>query len=186
MHIIPVYIGYCVSKALLLKVWFVGQQCCLIRKLVRNAESCYSQVCWLGICSLAWLPGDSCHINAWGTLVECSLPRGTFQSFNYKQHCDEHMFSRHFSGGLYILHCQRCHGNVSSALSGNLCFITHWLFEASWGKNSQDLRGSRQVRITNNSSSGVLAASVSSLAPSLTGIHASLHVHEFEDGGREV
>lgn len=48
MHIISVYIGYCVSKALLLKVWFVGQQCCLIRKLVRNAESCDSQAWWPG------------------------------------------------------------------------------------------------------------------------------------------
>ena len=98
--IIPVYIYYPVSRALLSKVWFVGQQCCLIRKLVRNVESCL--LAWnlqFNVIS-RWL----CHSNVWWAPVECSLPRKTFQCFNCKQHCDEHMFNSHFSGGLCIMH----------------------------------------------------------------------------------
>ena len=39
VRIIRVCIYYPVSRALLLRVWLVGQQCCLIRKLVRNVEA---------------------------------------------------------------------------------------------------------------------------------------------------
>ena len=146
MRIIRVCIYYPVSGALLLRVWFVGLQCCLIRKLVRNVEARPQP----GL--LAWnlqfnVTSGDC------VTVMCDEPRLN-AVFLVKHSSVLTISNAVLNTCLTVVFleasnctCHGCHDSVRSALSADSCFITHCLFQASWGKDSQDLRGSSQVRI---------------------------------------
>lgn len=146
VRIIRVCIYYPLSRALLLKVLWVSSVVSL-GSLLEMWTLTHSQACRLGICSLTWLPGDCVTVmcdEPWLNAVFLVTHSGVLPVNDTVLNTCLAVVSLEVS---ICCSCNGCHDTARSALSGDLCSTTHYLFQALWGKDSQDWRGSSQVRI---------------------------------------